>query len=67
MSVNRIAAGIFIGIIVVIALIVFFKILKKSTEEQTEDKKIIGLYLASGMVLSWNFEEVVAIFQKHPQ
>jgi uncharacterized membrane protein len=67
MSLNRIAAGLIIEIIAVIALIAFSKILKKSTEEQTEDKETIGLYLASGMVLGWNFEEVVAIFQEHPQ
>lgn len=67
MSVNRIAAGIIIEIIAVIALIAFSKILKKSTEEQTEDKETIGLYSTSGMVLWWNFEEVVAIFQEHPQ
>ena len=67
MSLNRIAAGLIIEIIAVIELIAFSKILKKSTEEQTEDKETIGLYLASGMVLGWNFEEVVAIFQEHPQ
>jgi hypothetical protein len=41
MSVYRIAARIFIGILAVIELIVFLKILKKSTEEKTEDKETI--------------------------
>ncbi|HZC50070.1 MAG TPA: hypothetical protein VE244_13540 [Nitrososphaeraceae archaeon] len=40
--------------------------MKKSTKEQTEDKETIGLYLVSGMLLAWNFEEVIAIFQNYP-
>jgi uncharacterized membrane protein len=51
-----IAAGLIIGISAVVALIAFFKILKKSSKEQTQDKETIRLGLARGMLLALDFE-----------
>jgi uncharacterized membrane protein len=51
-----IAAGIIIGISAVVALIAFFKILRKSPKEQTQDKETIRLQLARGMLLALDFE-----------
>ena len=51
-----IAAGIIIGLSALIALISFFKILRKSPKEQTQDKETIRLQLARGMLLALDFE-----------
>jgi uncharacterized membrane protein len=51
-----IAAGIIIGLSALIALISFFKILRKSPKEQTQDKETIRLRLARGMLLALDFE-----------
>jgi len=51
-----IAAGIIIGVSALVALISFFKILRKSPKEQTQDKETIRLRLASGMLLALDFE-----------
>ncbi len=51
-----IAAGLIIGISSFLALISFFKILRKSTNEQTIDKETIRLRLARGMLLALDFE-----------
>ena len=51
-----IAAGLIIGISTIIALISFFKILPKSSKQQTIDKETIRLRLARGMLLALDFE-----------
>src|SRR5918911_2279811 len=51
-----IAAGIIIGLSSLAALISFFKILRKSPKEQTQDKETIRLQLARGMLLALDFE-----------
>ena len=51
-----IAAGIIIGLSSLAALISFFKILRKSPKEQTQDKETIRLRLARGMLLALDFE-----------
>ena len=51
-----VAAGLIIGISAIIALISFFKILRKSTREQTIDKETIRLRLARGLLLALDFE-----------
>jgi uncharacterized membrane protein len=51
-----VAAGLIIGISAIIALISFFKILRKSTKEQTIDKETIRLRLARGLLLALDFE-----------
>jgi uncharacterized membrane protein len=51
-----IAAGLIIGISSFLALIAFFKILRKSANEQTIDKETIRLRLARGMLLALDFE-----------
>jgi uncharacterized membrane protein len=51
-----IAAGIIIAISAATALFAFFKILRKSPKEQTEDKETIRLRLARGLLLALDFE-----------
>ena len=51
-----IAAGIIIAISVSTALIAFFKILRKSPKEQTQEKETIRLRLAGGLLLALDFE-----------
>jgi uncharacterized membrane protein len=51
-----VAAGLIIGISAINALISFFKILRKSTKEQTIDKETIRLRLARGLLLALDFE-----------
>jgi uncharacterized membrane protein len=51
-----IAAGIIIGISALFALVSFFKILKKTAKEQTQEKETIRLRLARGMLLALDFE-----------
>src|SRR4029079_16636840 len=51
-----IAAGIIIAISAASALFAFFKILRKSPKEQTQDKETIRLRLARGMLLALDFE-----------
>ena len=50
------AAGIIITISIFTALFSFFKILRKSTKEQTTYKETIRLGLARGMLLALDFE-----------
>ena len=51
-----IAAGIIIAISAATALFAFFKILRKSPKEQTQDKETIRLRLARGLLLALDFE-----------
>ncbi len=51
-----IAAGLIIGISAILALISFFKTLRKPIKEQTMDKETIRLRLARGMLLALDFE-----------
>jgi uncharacterized membrane protein len=51
-----IAAGIIIAISAATALFAFFKILRKSPKEQTEEKETIRLRLARGLLLALDFE-----------
>ena len=51
-----IAAGIIIAISAAAALFAFFKILRKSPKEQTQDKETIRLRLARGLLLALDFE-----------
>ena len=51
-----IAAGIIIAISAATALFAFFKILRKSSEEQTQEKETIRLRLARGLLLALDFE-----------
>jgi uncharacterized membrane protein len=51
-----IAAGIIIAISAVTAFFAFFKILRKSSEEQTQMKETIRLRLARGLLLALDFE-----------
>jgi uncharacterized membrane protein len=51
-----IAAGIIIAISAGTALFAFFKILRKSSEEQTQEKETIRLRLARGLLLALDFE-----------
>ncbi len=51
-----IAAGLIIGISAILALISFFKTLRKPIKEQTIDKETIRLRLARGMLLALDFE-----------
>jgi uncharacterized membrane protein len=51
-----IAAGIIIAISAGTALFAFFKILRKSPEEQTQQKETIRLRLARGLLLTLDFE-----------
>src|SRR5918912_4224460 len=51
-----IAAGIIIAISAASTLFAFFKILRKSPKEQTEDKETIRLRLARGLLLALDFE-----------
>lgn len=51
-----VSAGIIIGISAIMALISFLKILRKSVEQQTQDKETIRLRLARGMLLALDFE-----------
>jgi uncharacterized membrane protein len=51
-----IAAGLIIGISSIIALISFFKILRKPIKEQAQYKDIIRLNLTRGMLLALDFE-----------
>jgi uncharacterized membrane protein len=51
-----IAAGIIIAISAATALFAFFKILRKSPEEQTQEKETIRLRLARGLLLALDFE-----------
>ena len=51
-----IAAGIIIAISAATALFAFFKILRKSPTEQTQDKETIRLRLARGLLLALDFE-----------
>jgi uncharacterized membrane protein len=51
-----IAAGIIIAISAATALFAFFKILRKSPTEQTQDKETIRLQLARGLLLALDFE-----------
>jgi uncharacterized membrane protein len=51
-----IAAGIIIAISAATALFAFFKILRKSPKEQTQEKETIRLRLARGLLLALDFE-----------
>jgi uncharacterized membrane protein len=51
-----IAAGIIIAISAATALFAFFRILRKSPIEQTEEKETIRLRLARGLLLALDFE-----------
>jgi uncharacterized membrane protein len=51
-----IAAGIIIAISAASALLAFFKILRKTPKEQTQDKETIRLRLARGLLLALDFE-----------
>ena len=51
-----IAAGIIIAISAASALLAFFKILRKSPKEQTQEKETIRLRLARGLLLALDFE-----------
>jgi uncharacterized membrane protein len=51
-----IAAGIIIAISAATALIAFFRILRKSPKEQTQEKETIRLRLARGLLLALDFE-----------
>ncbi|MDQ4073715.1 MAG: DUF1622 domain-containing protein [Thermoproteota archaeon] len=51
-----IAAGIIIGVSALFALVSFFKILKKTSKEQSHEKETIRLRLARGMLLALDFE-----------
>jgi uncharacterized membrane protein len=51
-----IAAGIIIAISAATALFAFFRILRKSPKEQTQDKETIRLRLARGLLLALDFE-----------
>ncbi len=51
-----IAAGIIIGVSAFIALVSFFRILKKTSKEQSHEKETIRLRLARGMLLALDFE-----------
>jgi len=51
-----IAAGIIIAISAATALFAFFRILRKSPNEQTQDKETIRLRLARGLLLALDFE-----------
>jgi uncharacterized membrane protein len=51
-----VAAGIIIAISAATALFAFFKILRKSPKEQTQDKETIRLRLARGLLLALDFE-----------
>ena len=51
-----VAAGIIIAISAATALFAFFKILRRSPKEQTQDKETIRLRLARGLLLALDFE-----------
>lgn len=51
-----ISAGIIIGISAIFAIVSFFRILRKSIKEQTQEKETIRLRLARGMLLALDFE-----------
>jgi uncharacterized membrane protein len=51
-----IAAGIIIAISAATAFFAFFKILRKSPQEQTQEKETIRLRLARGLLLALDFE-----------
>ena len=51
-----ISAGIIIGISALLAIVSFFKILRKPIQEQTQEKETIRLRLARGMLLALDFE-----------
>jgi len=51
-----IAAGLIIGISVILAFVSYLKVLKKDTKEQTMEKETIRLRLARGILLALDFE-----------
>jgi len=51
-----IGAGMIIGISAFMAMVEFFRILRKSKEEQTVEKETMRLWLARGMLLALDFE-----------
>lgn len=51
-----IAAGVIIGISAILALISFFRVLRKPRYEQVHEKEGIRLRLARGMLLALDFE-----------